>query len=127
MTSFTGRDAHDADGPSRIVPRLGHGFGPAHSAPFEEVIDPVQSEKSRDDQIDRHREAHDPRCDQQKHSRGQANNRHEGIGSIEVHRGTIPDSDAASAAHIDSPVRWRRSTRRFNRQRLAAHARRLRW
>jgi hypothetical protein len=58
-----------------ILSRTARGFGPALTALIEDVIDPVQSEKAHDDQIDRHCEAHDPRRDQQKHSRGQGNNR----------------------------------------------------
>ena len=46
----------------------------ALAALFEDVVDPVQSENADDDQIDRHCVADDPRRDQQKHSRGQADN-----------------------------------------------------
>lgn len=73
------------------------GIGPALPDLFEEVIDPVQSENTHDDQIDRHRDANDAGRDQQKHSRGQANKRHQGVGGIEVHRELIPDSEAPSA------------------------------
>ena len=45
------------------------GFGPASPALFEEMIDPVQSKKADEDQIDGHCEAHDSMRNQQKHSR----------------------------------------------------------
>jgi hypothetical protein len=73
------------------------GIGPALTGLFEEVIDPVQPENTHDDQIDRHRDANDAGRDQQKYSRGQAGNRHQGVGGIEVHRELIPDSEAPSA------------------------------
>jgi hypothetical protein len=51
---------------------------------LEDVIDPVQSDQAHDDQIDRYGEAHDPRRDQQKHSRGQRDNRQQELACIEV-------------------------------------------
>jgi hypothetical protein len=66
------------------------------SALFKELIDPIQSENAYDDQIDRHCETHDPRRDQQKHSRGQRDNRQQGVARIEVHLGFISDSRGAA-------------------------------
>ena len=52
-----------------ILSKMALGFGPASPALFEEMIDPVQSNKADEDQIDGHCEAHDSRRNQQKHSR----------------------------------------------------------
>jgi hypothetical protein len=51
------------------------GLGSTSPALFEDVIDPIQSDNADDDQIDGHREAHDPRRDHQEHSGGQGSNR----------------------------------------------------
>ena len=60
----------------------------------DDVIDPVESEKADEDQVDCYREAHDPGCDHQKHSRDQGSDRQQRIASGEVHSSNIADSDA---------------------------------
>ena len=76
--------------------------GASTAALFKELIDPIQSENAYDDQIDRHCDTHDPRRDQQKHSRGQRDNRQQGVACIEVHPGFISDSREATNRR-DSP------------------------
>lgn len=60
-------------------------LAPAPPASVDEVIDPVQPENSDEDQIDGHREAHDPRCNKQEHSREQGSERKQVTGCLEVH------------------------------------------
>ena len=62
-------------------------FGPASPALFEEVIDPVQSKKADEDQIDSHCEAHDPRRDQQEYPRDHGGDRQKVSDTVGVHRG----------------------------------------
>jgi hypothetical protein len=67
------------------------------------VIDPVQSEKPDENQVDSHCEAHDPGRNQQEHSRGQGSDWQKRLGSIEVHPGLITDSDASPPAGAGEP------------------------
>jgi hypothetical protein len=60
----------------------------------DDVIDPVESEKADEDQVDCHCEAHDPRCDHQKYSRDQGSDRQQRIACGEMHSSNIADSDA---------------------------------
>src|SRR5215208_3985967 len=62
-------------------------FRTAPIASVDDVIDPVESEKPDENQVDSHCEAHDPGRNQQEHSRGQASDRQKRLGSIEVHPG----------------------------------------
>jgi hypothetical protein len=78
-------------------------FGPASPALFEEVIDPVQSNKADEDQIDGHCEAHDPRRNQQKHSRDQGNDRQKVVSTDDVHPKLIADSDDSVGRHARRP------------------------
>jgi hypothetical protein len=69
-------------------------FRTAPIASVDDVIDPVESEKPDENQVDSHCEAHDPGRNQQEHSRGQGSDWQKRLGSIEVHPGLIADSDA---------------------------------
>lgn len=52
---------------------------------IDEMIDPVQSENSDEDQKDGHSEAYDPRCNQQEHPREQGSERKQVMGCLEMH------------------------------------------
>jgi hypothetical protein len=56
------------------------------------VIDPVQSEKTDEDEVDSHGETHDPGRDHQEHSRGQGSDWQYRACSIEMHLDFTPDS-----------------------------------
>jgi hypothetical protein len=49
--------------------------GPASPALFDDVVDPIQSEKADEDQVDSHCEAQSTGCDHEEHPRGQGNDR----------------------------------------------------
>ena len=79
------------------------GRGPASPALIEEVIDPVQSKKADEDQIDGHCEAHDPRRNQQKHSRDQGNDRQKVVSTGDVHQKLIADLDDSAGRRVRRP------------------------
>lgn len=86
----------------RVKARLFDG-GCASPALIEEVIDPVQSNKADEDQIDGHCEAHDSRRNQQKHSRDQGNDRQKVVSTDDVHPKLIADSDDSVGRHARRP------------------------
>lgn len=88
-----------------ILSKTARGFGPASPALFEEVIDPVQSKKADEDQIDSHCEARDPRRDQQEYPRGHGGDRHKVLDTAGVHRELIADSGPAGRRR--RALRWR--------------------
>jgi hypothetical protein len=90
-----------------ILSRTARGFGSASPALFEDVIDPVQSKKADEDQIDGHCGAHDPRRDQQEYSRDHRGDRQKVLDTAGVHRELIADSDGSPGkpcASADPPA-----------------------
>lgn len=81
---------------------------------FEEVIDPVQSKKADEDQIDSHREAHQPRRDQQEYPRDHGGDRQKVLDAAGVHRELIADSGHSGRRW--RALRWRRSAGVGSRQ-----------
>jgi hypothetical protein len=84
--------------PARRPARTTGALAPGQATLSDDVIDPVQSEKSNENQVDSHCEAHDPGRNQQEHSRGQGSDWQKRLGSIEVHPELITDSDASPPA-----------------------------
>ena len=67
----------------------GAGSGPCLRTSLDDVIDPVQPQKADEDQIDGDCHAHDPRRDQQEHSRDHGGDRQEVLNTGGVHRGGL--------------------------------------